>query len=225
MNRWTPELDRQLLLVLIDQNAKHDWEKVSKAMGGFTAEACRNRSHLTLTPNTSPPTPTTCIYPSNPPSSTVLTTHPHVLYCFLHQSSCQRYHLIMVSWNTEQELKFLILILSTKEVKMSTDDWSIVASLMGPEFNGNGCRQHFAKLKKDALAMNSGANTDAGATSAPVTPKRKRANAANGENTETDKKKPRRRGKKADKDNAAVEDAADNHEEHSTTIKNEVDTE
>lgn len=41
MNRWTPELDRQLLLVLIDQNAKHDWEKVSKAMGSFTAEACR----------------------------------------------------------------------------------------------------------------------------------------------------------------------------------------
>jgi len=42
MAPWTPELDRKLLLVLVDQNSKHDWEKVSAAMGGtFTAEACR----------------------------------------------------------------------------------------------------------------------------------------------------------------------------------------
>lgn len=46
----------------------------------------------------------------------------------------------MVVWNTEQELKFLVLILSIKDVKMSTDDWTTVASQMGPEFNWNGCR-------------------------------------------------------------------------------------
>ncbi|KAL2001443.1 hypothetical protein VTN02DRAFT_1759 [Thermoascus thermophilus] len=166
MNRWTPELDRQLLFVLLDQSAKHDWEKVSKVMNGFTAEACRR----------------------------------------------------------EQELEFLVLIRSIKDVKMSTDEWTTVASQMGPWAQLDQV-PHFAKLKKDALAITGGANSDAGAASAPATPKRKRgANAATGEDAENEKKKPRRRGKKAEKENAAAEDAVDNADDHSAAVKGETDS-
>ncbi|KLJ06303.1 hypothetical protein EMPG_10287 [Blastomyces silverae] len=95
----------------------------------------------------------------------------------------------MVNWDAAADRALLLNVIDP----VAKPNWERVAASMGDGFTAEACRQHFRKLKTEALGEGSPAAT----TSTPTKTKRK-ANEPNGTD-DTPTKKPRARKPKAAK--------------------------
>ncbi|PGH06041.1 hypothetical protein GX51_02632 [Blastomyces parvus] len=127
----------------------------------------------------------------------------------------------MVNWDAAADRALLLNVIDP----VAKPDWARVAAAMGDGFSAEACRQHFRKLKTEALGEGSPVST----TSTPVKTKRK-ANGTNGTNgtDETPTKKPRgRKPKVAKSDEVKAELPAcntDTEVKNEASIKDEVDS-
>ncbi|KAK2766231.1 hypothetical protein FQN54_007747 [Arachnomyces sp. PD_36] len=117
------------------------------------------------------------------------------------------------TWDAELDRKLLLVALDPA----NKPDWAAVATAMGADFTSEGVRQHYAKLKKEAVTLGgadpSTTGTDAAAKA--TTPKTPRKRKAAGMDTpgNTPKKARTPRKKKAepeanDDDSAPVADSS-----------------